>query len=81
MKDHGFLGADFFLQSCFYIFFLQALLAMYLLSVVYLVRRKLLMVNEEEGEGIVKVVMIDGRGKTKLRDVENVLNDENKILL
>ena len=37
------------------------------------------MVKEEEGEGIVKVVMIDGRGKTKLRDVENVLNDENMV--
>ena len=39
------------------------------------------MVQEEEGDGIVKVVMIGGRGKTKLRDVVNVLNDENKILL
>ena len=38
------------------------------------------MVKEEEKEnGVVKVVMIDGRGKTKLRDVENVLNDENMV--
>ena len=68
-------------QNYFRISFLQALVAMYLLSVVYLVRRQLRMVQEEEGDGIVKVVMIGGRGKTKLRDVVNVLNDENKILL
>ena len=40
------------------------------------------MVKEEEEEmenGVVKAVMIDGRGKTKLRDVENVLNDENMV--
>ena len=35
--------------------------------------------EEEEENGVVKVVMIDGRGKTKLRDVENVLNDENMV--
>ena len=35
--------------------------------------------EEEEENGVFKVVMIDGRGKTKLRDVENVLNDENMV--
>ena len=60
----------------------QTLVGMYVLTVVFLVRRQLRMVKEEEEEeenGVVKAVMIDGRGKTKLKDVEKVLNDENMV--
>ena len=56
----------------------QALVGMYVLTVVFLVRRQLRMVVKEE---VVTVVMTDESGETIIKDVETVLDDQEKILL
>ena len=56
----------------------QTLVGMYVLTVVFLVRRQLRMVDREE---MVTVVMTDESGETSIKDVETVLDDQEKILL
>ena len=58
--------------------FFQSLVGMYVLTVVFLVRRRLMMVVREE---MVTVVMTDEKGETIIRDVETALDDKEKILL
>ena len=56
----------------------KALVGMYVMTVVFLVRRQLRMVVREE---LGTVVMTDESGKTIIKDVETVLDDQEKILL
>ena len=58
--------------------FFQSLVGMYVLTVVFLVRRQLMMVVREE---MVTVVMTDESGETIIKDVETVLDDQEQILL
>ena len=51
---------------------------MYLIGVVWLVRRQ---INQVEEEGMDMVIMTDKRGKTDIRKVEEVLSDEKEILM
>ena len=54
---------------------------MYLVAVVWLVRRQIYQVMEEELEEGGRIVMTDQRGKTEVRMVEKVLSDKNEILM
>jgi hypothetical protein len=56
----------------------QALVGMYMLTVLFPVRRQLRMAVREE---MVTVVMTDENGKTIIKDVDSVLDDTEKILL
>ena len=60
------------------IYSLQALIAVYLVAVVWLVRRQIYQVVEEDMD---RIVMTDQRGKTEVRMVEKVLSDKNEILM
>ena len=51
---------------------------MYLIAVVLLVRRQIYQVEEEEME---MIIMIDKRGKTGIRNIEEVLSDEKEVLM
>ena len=51
---------------------------MYLIAVVWLVRRQIYQV---EGEEMDRVIMTDKSGNTSIRKVEEVLSDEKEILL
>ena len=51
---------------------------MYLIAVVWLVRRQIYQVEEEEMD---RVIMTDKSGSTSIRKVEEVLSDEKEILL
>ena len=51
---------------------------MYVLTVVFLVRRQLRMVVKEQ---VVTVVVTDESGETTIKDVDSVLDDTEKILL
>ena len=53
----------------------KALLAVYLIAVVLLVRRQIYQVEEE---GLERIVMTDKRGKTGIKKVEEVLRDERR---
>ena len=61
---------------CFDIF--QALICVYLVAVVLLVRRQIHQVGEEEVE---RIIITDKKGKTEIKKVEKVLRDENNILV
>ena len=50
---------------------------LYMLTVVYLVRRQMKKVEEEE----VQVVMTNEKGETVLKDVDKILHDDKKLLL
>jgi hypothetical protein len=56
----------------------QALLAVYLIVVVLLVRRQIYQV--EEG-GMERVIMTDKRGRTGIRKVGKVLSDRKEVLM
>ena len=60
------------------IYSLQALIAVYLVAVVWLVRRQIYQVVEEDMD---RIVMTDQRGKTEVRMVEKVLSDKNEVLM
>ena len=51
---------------------------MYLIAVVWLVRKQIHQVEEEEMD---RVIMTDKKGKTGVRKVEDVLSDKKEILL
>ena len=70
------------LASCFkYQCYLQVLVAVYVLTVVYLVRRQLKMVREEKEVEVVNVIMANEMGETVIKDMDKVLNDQQNILL
>ena len=50
---------------------------LYMLTVVYLVRRQMKKVEEKE----VQVVMTNEKGETVLKDVDKILNDNKRNLL
>ena len=54
-------------------------MAVYVLTVVHLVRRQLKMMGEE-GE-VVNVIMANEMGETVIKDMDKVLNDEQNICL
>ena len=56
----------------------KALLAVYLIAVVLLVRRQIYQVEEE---GMVRIIMTDRRGETGIRKLEEVLSDEKEVLM
>jgi hypothetical protein len=58
---------------------LQVLLALYLVVVVLLVRRQINQVDEEEEED--RIVMVDKKGKTDIKIIDKVLNDENAVFI
>jgi hypothetical protein len=55
--------------------------AVYVLTVVYLVRRQLKMVGKKEEVEVVNVVIANEMGETVIKDMDKVLNDEQNILL
>eukprot|EP00090_Calanus_glacialis_P020338 TRINITY_DN31300_c0_g1_i3.p1 TRINITY_DN31300_c0_g1~~TRINITY_DN31300_c0_g1_i3.p1 ORF type:complete len:121 (-),score=40.62 TRINITY_DN31300_c0_g1_i3:20-382(-) len=59
-------------------FAITALLAVYLVAVVLLVRRQIYQVEEE---GMERIIMTDKRGKTGIRKVEEVLRDKKEVLI
>ena len=59
-------------------FFLQLLLAVYMIGVVWLVRRQIYQVEEE---GVERIVITDKRGKTGIRKVVGVLSDKKEVLM
>ena len=56
----------------------KALLAVYLIAVVLLVRRQIYQVEEE---GMERIIMTDKRGKTGIRKVREVLSDKKEVLM
>jgi hypothetical protein len=58
----------------------QVLLALYLVVVVLLVRRQINQVDEEEEEED-RIVMVDKKGKTDIKIIDKVLNDENEVFM
>ena len=62
---------------------LQALLAVYLVAVVLLVRRQIYQGEEEvdEEEEEERVLMTDKRGKTDIRLTEEVVSDNKEVLM
>ena len=63
---------------CLSPFFLQLLLAVYMIGVVWLVRRQIYQVEEE---GVERIVIPDKRGTTRIREVGKVLNDKKEVLM
>ena len=60
------------------------MLGMYLLGVVYLVRRQMIQLNEEDEEevkGEDMIVVIDKQGKTDIKTLDKVLNDAKEVLM
>ena len=53
------------------------MVVLYMLTVVYLVRKQMKKVEEEE----VQVVMTNEKGETVLKDVDKILNDDKINLL
>ena len=51
------------------------MLGMYLLGVVYLVRRQIIQLEEEED----MIVVIDKKGKTDMKTLGKLLNDANEV--
>ena len=51
---------------------------MYLIAVVWLVRRQIYQVEEEDMD---RIVMTDKRGKTDIRKVDEVLSDKKEVLM
>ena len=58
--------------------FLQVLIALYLVGVVYLVRRQINQLSQGEEEED-RVVMIDRMGNTNIKVVDKVLSDKNEV--
>ena len=52
------------------------MLGMYLLGVVYLVRRQMIQLEKEEED---MIVMIDKQGKTDIKTLGKLLNDANEV--
>ena len=53
------------------------MLGMYLLGVVYLVRRQIIQLEEEAEEDM--IVVIDKQGKTDIKTLGKLLNDANEV--
>ena len=51
---------------------MKALIGVYLVAMVYLVRRQVNQMQEEEEEEVVRVVMADIRGKTDIRTLNEL---------
>ena len=56
----------------------QALLAVYMVVVVLLVRKQIYKVEEERME---RIIITDERGKNKIRKIREVLRDEKEVLV
>ena len=52
------------------------MLVMYLIGVVYLVRRQMIQLEKEEED---MIVMIDKQGKTDIKTLDKVLNDAKEV--
>jgi hypothetical protein len=57
----------------------QVLLALYLMVVVLLVRRQINQVKEEEEDEEDRIVMVDKKGRTDIKIIDKVLNNENEV--
>ena len=60
------------------------MLGMYLLGVVYLVRRQMIQLDEEDEEEVKEedmIVVIDKQGKTDIKTLDKVLNDAKEVLM
>jgi hypothetical protein len=53
---------------------------LYLVVVVFLVRRQINQVNEEEMEED-RIVMVDKKGRTDIKIIDKVLNNENEVFM
>ena len=56
-------------------------MAVYVLTVVHLVRRQLKMMGEEGDVEVVNVIMANEMGETVIKDMDKVLNDEQNMFL
>ena len=60
----------------------QSLILLYLIGVIYMVRRQVRQVwREEEEEMVGKVVITDQAGATNIKAVDKIVNDEEEVLL
>ena len=57
----------------------QVLLAVYLVAVVWLVRRQIYKLDDEVDED--RILMTDQEGKTDIRKIEHVLSDKKEVLM
>ena len=57
------------------------MLGMYLLGVVYLVRRQMIQLDEEEVKEEDMIVVIDKQGKTDIKTLDKVLNDAKEVFM
>merc|ERR1712080_452914 len=61
--------------------FILALVAVYLVAVVWLVRRQIYQVQHDEEYDEDRVVMTDCTGDTKVKLLEKVLSDKDEVLM
>ena len=59
----------------------QSLILLYLVGVIYMVRRQVRQVWAEEEEAVGKVVITNRAGSTNIRSVDKIVNDEEEVLL
>ena len=57
---------------------LQVLIAVYLVVVVYVVRREVTQMDEE---GVDRIIMIDKKGRTGIKTVKDVLSNDKEVLM
>merc|ERR1712107_108011 len=61
--------------------FISTLIVLYLLAVVFLVRRQINQVPEDHDWDGERVVMTDREGKTNIRGVASLVEDKNEVLM
>merc|ERR1712047_96891 len=61
--------------------FISTLIVLYLLAVVFLVRRQINQVSEDHDWDGERVVMTDREGKTNIRGVASLVEDKNEVLM
>ena len=59
------------------VIFWQVLIVMYLVGVVYLVSRQIYQATEDDEEDL--IVMIDKKGKTDIKKLDMVINNEKEV--
>ena len=57
---------------------LQVLIAVYLVVVVYVVRREVTQMDEE---GVDRIIIIDKKGRTGIKTVQDVLSNNKEVLM
>ena len=60
---------------------MKALIAVYLVAMVWLVRRQVNQMQEEEEEEAVRVVMADIRGKTDIRTLNELIISRREVFM